>query len=255
MMFPRLLPAAGIVGLLGVVALGFAGCGQDGEMPLGPQGGIDVHGADLASQARLWLSVQNAENVYIGSSTDPWLTESWYTEAQSFDIVLTNTSDFAIDEVYLLVTIPLAFQNIPGWTVQVGDLLLGPTDFAAASTDIYGFDGGSHGVYPPSGTGIFFPYPIPGILAAHASVTIPVIATRGAADGFRLHFDAGSTRLWTPPSHDVTVLPPVGIVATGACCTPDGCQEIPPAACEAFGAYYGGDGSTCDPDPCTGSGE
>jgi len=204
----------------------------------------------MASQARHWLAVENAENVYIGASTDPWLKESWYTEAQAFDIVLTNTSDFAIDEIYLLVTIPLAFKSVSGWSVQVGGTVLGPDDFASMSTDLYGFDGGSHGVYPPSGTGVYFPYPIPGVLAAHTSATVPVIAARGTADGFRLHFDAGSTRLWTPPSHDVTVLPPVGSVATGACCLDlGGCSLTTEEGCLGIGSFLGVS-VPCDPYPC-----
>jgi hypothetical protein len=245
-------PAAIAVGLLGVFALGLTGCSQEASLPSDPGIGPDASPATMASQARLWLGIENAENVYIGPSEDAWLKESWYTEAQTFDIVVTNTSDFPVDDVYLLVTIPRAFKDVPGWSVQVGEVVLGPADFAYTTTDPFGFDGGSHGVYPPSGTGIFYPYSVGGTLGANASWTVPVIATRGTADGFRLHFDAGSTRLWTPPSHDVTVLPPVGGgPAPEACCFGDGhCELLTAEACVEAGGTAGGAGSSCDPNPC-----
>lgn len=247
-------PAMILAGFFVVLGLGLAGCGQDREIPSAPASAIDAHPTQMASQARLWLQIANAENVYIGDSTDPWLKESWYTEAQSFDVVITNTSDFAIDDVYLLVTIPLAFKNVPGWTVQVGTTVLGPADFTGTNTDTYGFDGGSHGVYPPSGTGIFYPYPMNGSLAAHASWTVPVITTRGTADGFRLHFDGGSSRLWTPPSHDVTVLPPIGVESRAACCYGVDCVLTTEAECTSSGGFFYPELTICDESVCGGGG-
>jgi hypothetical protein len=250
-----ILPAAILAGVLGGFALGLAGCGQESGMPSTPLTDSDAHPATMASQARLWLGIENAENVYIGDSTDPWLTDSWYTEAQTFDIVVTNTSDFSIDDVYLLVTIPAEFVGVPGWSVQVGDQLLTAADFTHAATDSFGFDGGSHGVYPPSGTGVFYPYPMAGILGPQLTWTVPVITTSGTAEGFRLHFDAGSTRLWTPPSHDVTVLPPVGggeELPMGACCLDfGGCVITDENGCQGIGSFQG-PGSLCEPPTCGG---
>ncbi len=184
--------------------------------------------------------------------TDPWLKESWYTEAQSFDIVVTNTSDFSIDDVYLLVTIPRAFKDVPGWSVQVGDQVLGPCRLRVHDDGSFRIRRREPRRLPAFRHRRLLPVFDGGHLDANASWTVPVIATRGTADGFRLHFDAGSTRLWTPPSHDVTVLPPVGdMPAPEACCFDDGhCELLSAEGCVGAGGTAGGAGSSCDPNPC-----
>jgi hypothetical protein len=41
-------------------------------------------------------------------------------------------------------------------------------------------------------------------------------------------------------------------IPTGACCTPFGCLVADPIICEMKGGAYQGNGTTCDPDPCSG---
>ena len=43
-----------------------------------------------------------------------------------------------------------------------------------------------------------------------------------------------------------------GGAPTGACCLPSGCLELTSAECASQGGAYQGDGSTCEPDPCSG---
>ncbi len=234
--------------------LALSGCYDEPNVPdlAAPPTG-EQH-ATMASQARLWVSVANAENVYVGSDPDAWINDSWVTGAEAFDVVVTNNADFAVDDVYLLVTMDAGFVDTPGWSVTVDGLVLGPADFSGTNTDAYGFDGGSHGVYPPSGAGIFYPHPMGGTLAGQASWTVHVVAASGGIPGFRLHFDAGSTRLWSPPSHDVTANPPAGSVpATGACCLPEngGCAVMTESECvDEMGGVFQGPDTSCDPDPC-----
>ena len=40
---------------------------------------------------------------------------------------------------------------------------------------------------------------------------------------------------------------------TGACCLPGGCSELTEAECASQGGAYQGDGTTCVPDPCSGT--
>lgn len=239
--------------VLGAILV-LCGCSEDRETPLVPAESDDAPGFTMGSQARLWLSIENAESIYFGDDVDDWLTDSWVTEAQQFDLVVTNTSGFPVSELYLLVTIPAEYRDVPGWYLQVGDVVLGPADFVGGDTSEFGFDGGSHGVFPPSGTGIFYAHPMPGEFPSGVSWSTPVIVWKGEVDGFRVHFDAGSTRLWSPPSHDVTVLPPVGDVEVPpeACCLPEGvCDMLPPDICvDEMGGVPQGSGTTCDPDPC-----
>lgn len=241
--------AALVLGLLLVLG----GCSDEGSSPVAPADS-EVNGVTMGSQARLWLTVENAESIYVGEDADDWLTDSWVTEAQEFDLVVTNTSGFPVEDLYLLVTIPAEYRDVPGWFLQVGDLVLGPSDFVSDDTSQYGFDGGSHGVFPPSGTGVFYPHPMPGIFPSGESWSTHITVWKGEVDGFRVHFDAGSTRLWSPPSHDVTVLPPAGgiEIPPEACCLPEGrCDLLRPDICvDEMGGVPLGPGTICDPDPC-----
>ncbi len=40
----------------------------------------------------------------------------------------------------------------------------------------------------------------------------------------------------------------------GACCITSICAVLPQSTCEAAGGSYQGDGTSCDPDPCSGGG-
>ena len=246
--------AALLLAVCMILVPAFTGC-SDEAVPSRAEM-TDAHGITQGSQARLWLSIENAESSYIGSDPDPWLTDSWVAQVQEFDVVLTNTSGFPVDSLFLLVTIPAEYLDVPGWYLQVDDRILVADDFAQGSTSEYGFDGGSHGVYPPSGTGVFYPCPLPGELASDESRSVHVTTWTGDAAGFRVHFDGGSTRLWSPPSHDVTVMPPVGgeVPAQGACCVGVDCSFITLAECaERYGMYYG-DNVPCE-GQCGGGGD
>ncbi|MFB3907216.1 MAG: hypothetical protein ACE15D_02335 [Candidatus Eisenbacteria bacterium] len=204
-----------------------AGCSEESTAPVdtASQG---IEGTQMGNPARLWVTVEDAENWYVGSSDDPWITDSWIAEANSFTIVVTNTTDYPITGVNLLVTMAAEYVWQPGWSVQVGDYLTVPDDFSETDTGLFGFDGGSHGVYPPSGTGIYYAHPMCAgedcspELGPHEQWRIPIYATAGGLEGFRLHFDAGSDDIWSPPSHDVTVTLPPEPPETMACCLQDG---------------------------------
>jgi hypothetical protein len=238
-----------LVCLIAVVAL--AGCGDESRTPTDSLSMENPDGSLMASQARMWLWIENAENSYVGADPDPWYTDSYITYAQSFDVVLQNQATYDVDEVYLLVTVESAFLDVPGWTVSVDGIPLAPGDFTQTDTRAYGFDGGSHGVHQPSGTGVFYAYPMGGTLAGGGSWTVHVETTSGGVAGFRVHFDGGSSRIWTPPSHDVTAFPPEGSgEELEACCIESGgCQMLTASDCGELGTPQG-PGSTCDPDPC-----
>jgi hypothetical protein len=242
---------------LGAIAmvLGSLGCFQEAGSPTAPGSpGDGLNGVMYQSQAHLWLSIANAENTYVGEDADPWLSESWTTGAGSFDIVLTNRGNFETQNVVLLVTVPEAAIGLPGWSVDVGGVPLDLDDFGHENPYTYGFAGGSHGVFPPSGTGVFYPYRVADVLPAHGSITVHVEAWSGGSEGFRLHFDAGSTRVWSPPSHDATAEPPIGELQ--ACCFGSECVNLIPSVCEMEGGVAMGAGTICTGETCSGgSGE
>jgi hypothetical protein len=245
------------LGLFGTLALVigslvvFTACSEDKEMSVTPMGPDGV-ATKVSRQAHLWLSFENVESAYVDADENPWITESWVTEQGAFDLVVQNNAKFATHDVVLLVTIPSKIFELPGWSVFIDGNLLDPAGFIQTNPADYGFDGGSHGVYRPSGNGIFYPYPLTATLAKKGSISVPVLISSGGVPGFMVHFDVGSSDLYNPASHDATVNPPEGPVSQpGACCFAEGvCEMMLQTDCETFGGAFQGEGISCDADPC-----
>jgi hypothetical protein len=210
---------------------------------------------DLARPAQLYLTVEDAAYEYIGRSKDPWLFESIVTDAGSMSVVVRNASRFDVRDVTLIVAIDEAYLHRPGWQVEVNGRMLGPGDFAERDLKRYGFREGPHGVYPPRGRAIFYPYTMEGVLFAHGTWIVPLRASTGGNDGFRVHLDVGSSRLSNTTRNDITVVPPPEFLSPiVACCFADGrCEVMTENDCVEFDGISHGAGSTCDDNPCGGS--
>ncbi len=241
---------ASLVLLFGVF-LALSGCSDDRGSVTSPYT-PDPSTLKISRQAHLWISFENVVSNYVDASSDAWLTDSWVTKAGSFDLVVQNNAKFSTQNVVLLVTVPSEFVAMPGWSIMIDGTVLNPSSFTETDPSLYGFDGGSHGVYPPSGDGVFCPFPLAATLAKKSQISVPVVASSGDIPGFKIHFDVGSSALYNPASHDATVVPPVTPpLPTGACCLFDySCAELTQGDCEAQGGTYNGDGVVCTPELC-----
>lgn len=253
----RLNRQLGVVGSLLLVAVAFvsfSGCSDDRGAATSPDLS-DPATMKIARQAHLWISFENVESVYVESDENAWLTDSWVTEASAFDLAVQNTAKFATYDVVLLVTVPSKILAIPGWSVTIAGTTLDATAFTETDPALYGFDGGSHGVFPPSGNGVFCPFPLVDMLEKKSSISVPVLVSAEGVPGFMLHFDVGSSALYNPASHDATVSlpdsPPPPPPVLGACCLTDwSCVEVTQSDCELQGGTYNGDGTLCTPELC-----
>ncbi len=247
----RPLGFVGSLALLAAAFLSLSGCSDDRGAATSPNVS-DPAAMKISRQAHLWLSFENVESVYVEADSNAWLTDSWVTGSSAFDLVVQNNAKFATQAVVLLVTVPSKILAIPGWSVTIDGTTLDAAAFTETDPLLYGFDGGSHGVFPPSGNGIFCPFPLADVLEKKSSISVPMTVSSGGVPGFLLHFDVGSSALYNPASHDATVSspdsPPPPI---GACCLLDwSCVELTRADCELQGGTYHGDASLCTPDLC-----
>jgi hypothetical protein len=255
MILNRPFGLVGSLALVAVVLLSFSGCSDDRGAATSPIVS-DPAAMKIAQQAHLWLSFENVESVYVETDSNAWLTDSWVTESSAFDLAVQNNAKFATYDVVLLVTVPSKILAIPGWSVTIGGTTLDASAFTETDPSLAGFGGGSHGVFPPSGNGVYCPVPLTGVLAKKSSISVPVTVSSGGVPGFLLHFDVGSSALYNPASHDATVNapdgPPPPPPLTGACCLADwSCVELTQANCALQGGTYHGDESLCTPDLCT----
>lgn len=265
----RLSRPFGLFGFLALCVVAFltgSGCSDDRgaatspAAPEGPSGSFtdgaaDNTGLKISRQAHLWISFEGAESAYVEADANPWMADSWVTDAGAFDLVIQNNAKFATQDVVLLVTVPSKIVAIPGWSVTIDGAVLDAAAFTENDPSLYGFSGGSHGVFPPSGNGIYCHVPITDELAKKSSISVPVAVSSGGIPGFMIHFDVGSTELYNPASHDATVnlpdTPPPPPPLIGACCLPDfSCVELEQSNCELQGGTYHGDESLCTPDLC-----
>lgn len=206
----------------------------------------------LSRRTALQLSVENAAYEYVGRSSDSWVNESIVSDAGALDIVVYNSSRIDLNGVTLLIAVDKGYLFRPGWQVEVNGILLKPDDFTETHLSKYGFRHGPHGVFRPSGCGVFHPLRLEGTLAANSSWVIPLRASTGSNDGFRIHFDVGSSRLCNSTQNDITVIPPPDPISPiVACCYPDGsCAMVTWNDCVEFDGVPHEDGATCDPNPC-----
>jgi hypothetical protein len=231
--------------------LALSGCSDDRGSVTSPYA-PDPSASKISRQAHLWISFENVVSNYVDANSNAWLTDSWVTKAGAFDLVVDNNAKFSTQDVVLLVTVPSNVVGLPGWSITIDGTVLNPASFTRTDPSLYGFDGGSHGVYHPSGNGVFCPFPLTPTLAKKSRISVPVVASSGNISGFMIHFDVGSSALYNPASHDATVVPPdAPPPVTGACCLADySCVEVTQADCVAQGGTYNGDGAVCTSDLC-----
>ena len=161
--------------------------------------------------AKLTLSTDDPEQVYVRDDKDPWISRSLLTRATSFNLTVTNEGSRATTGVELLVAIP---ANLPqnGWSVTIGDpgvLLSHPSDFPCRRLEQSTYPDLPHGVYAPHGQARYIRIPGPVQLKPGESWVVPVQLFRGEVKNFKVHFDAGSRRFWSAPTNDVTAVPPI----------------------------------------------
>jgi len=234
------------------VLLVVSGCTDDEPVSTSFSPVPEPTGSARGGQGRLEMAIANADFEYVSASKDPWLRNSYVTEAATFDIVVTNRTKHAARDLYLLVVVPEAFVQQGGWEIQVGDVQLTPDDFVYTDPNLYGFDRRVHGIYPPKGTGRFFPYPKGDALGRKSSWTVPIVLSPGGVEGFKVHFDVGSDNLSNRPSCDVTAVPTVLPPPLGACCIGDGsCRVVTESECTVvLGGTFLGVGTLCEPNTC-----
>lgn len=161
--------------------------------------------------AKLTLSTDDPEQVYVRDDKDTWLARSVVTRATSFHLTIKNEGNRITTGVELLVAVP---HNLPqnGWSVTIGDpgiVLSKPSDFPYRRLEQSLYPDLPHGVYAPLGVARYVRIPGPAQLKPGESWTVPVQLFRGEVRNFKVHFDAGSRRFWNAPTNDVTAVPPI----------------------------------------------
>ncbi|TET90562.1 MAG: hypothetical protein E3J35_05655 [Methanomassiliicoccales archaeon] len=179
--------------------------------------------------AHIRLSIEDGE--YEGNHTDPWINESWVWAAEykengtiQFNLTVENRASESTD-VYVLIAIRGNTTADDMQTIVVQGGASGTITYTLADFDQTDFNpfyldqvsAGSHGVYPPSGNGIWVTYPV-GWMEGRDSgnnvttLTIEVTLGPNPSDIFVVHFDAyaldtdGELAFWSPNSHDATLM-------------------------------------------------
>jgi len=153
----------------------------------------------------LWLFTSDPGE-YVGASSDAWLTDSYVTSNNPFDLYIYNAdnphgsetvADATAQGLHLLV----AVHEGESGTVTVNGTSY--STFAGTDLGLTGYGGGSHGVYQPpdSHDGVYADIDLGMDLGPLSSTLLNISYT-----GFgQVHFDAYSENgYWNPPSHDVT---------------------------------------------------
>ncbi|MFN8546772.1 MAG: hypothetical protein U0527_02060 [Candidatus Eisenbacteria bacterium] len=171
----------------------------------------DCDGLLALAGARLSITTDDPDQVYVQDDKDAWLARSVLTHATSFHLLVKNEGDRNAQAVELLVAIPSGLPDF-GWSVTVGEpglVLSKPSDFPLFRLNQSAYPQLPHGVYGPRGVARYVRFPGPGQLKPGETWSIPVQLYRGTVEEFKVHFDAGSRRYWSPPTQDVTAIPPV----------------------------------------------
>jgi hypothetical protein len=177
----------------------------------------------------IWLSFGDGE--YEGNHTDPWINESWVVGAEyeangtfQFNLTVENRASESTD-VYVLVAVRgnTTDSDMQTMAVEGGDAgaaVYTLADFDRTDYNPFYLDqisAGSHGVYPPSGNGIWVTYRAgwvdgKGTGNNVTNLTIDVTLGPDPSDIFVVHFDAygldadGELKYWSPNGHDSTVV-------------------------------------------------
>ncbi len=177
----------------------------------------------------IWLSIENGE--YEGNHTDPWINESWVYGAEyeangtfQFNLTVENRASESTD-VYVLIAVRGNTTGNDMQTIAVDGGDAGAVVYTLADFDQTDFNpfylnqvsAGSHGVYPPSGNGIWVTYRVgwvdgKGTGSNVTNLTIDVTLGPDPSDIFVVHFDAygldadGELKYWSPNGHDSTVV-------------------------------------------------
>lgn len=179
--------------------------------------------------AHIRLSIENGE--YEGNHTDPWINESWVWAAEynengtiQFNLTIENRASETTD-VYLLIAVRGNTTDEDMQTIVVQGGASGSASYVLGDFDQTDFNpfymdqvsAGSHGVYPPSGNGIWVTYPVGWMEGRDTgnnvtTLTIEVALGPDPSDMFVVHFDGyalnpdGELVFWSPNSHDATLI-------------------------------------------------
>jgi len=166
----------------------------------------------------LWLFTADPGE-YVGDATDAWLTDSYVTQNNPFDLYIYNAdhptgqetaADATAEGLHLLIAV---LEGETG-TVTVNGTAY--SVFGGTDLGLTGYGGGTHGIYEPpaSHEGVFADVDL-GIDLDPLTATVLDIAYTGFS---RVHFDAYSENgYFNPPSHDVTAVPePASLVLIGS---------------------------------------
>ncbi|MFQ5884784.1 MAG: hypothetical protein ACE5IO_06760 [Thermoplasmata archaeon] len=179
--------------------------------------------------AHIRLSIEDGE--YEGNHTDPWINESWVWAAEynengtiQFNLTVENRASESTD-VYILIAIRGNTTDDDMQTIVVQGGASGTVTYTLADFDQTDFNpfymdqvsAGSHGVYPPSGNGIWVTYPVgwmEGRDTGNNVTTLTIEVTLGPdpSDIFVVHSDAyalnsdGELAFWSPNSHDANLI-------------------------------------------------
>lgn len=172
-----------------------------------------------AGGPHLWLSTDpanfNEGGVnYVGSSTNPWMADSYNAGAGPFRMYLYNAVNNVNAEAATNVGLLVAIHSGDSGVVEIKDSSGIPTlipMFTYIDINPY-YGGGYHGVYQNlnsatnegGGDAVFALYTTNITLASNQSTYFDI-----TTNGFReVHFDAFSSNgYYNPPSHDVTTTP------------------------------------------------
>lgn len=154
----------------------------------------------------LWLSTAGT---YVNDNSDAWLTDSYVTGDNPFDLSIYNADsphgqETAADATAVGLHLLVAVHEGESGIVTVNGVDYG--SFLGTDLGTTGYGGGSHGVYQPpaSHEGVFADIDLGANLDPLATLILGI-----SYSGFsQVHFDAYSENgYYNPASHDVTGVP------------------------------------------------
>lgn len=200
------------------VALPLAGCVSDREALVVPEGdseGLTQAGdVDESFLARLFavLTIDTTDPAqwYADGNASPWFQYSTITNAESFNVRVTNQGRSAARNVQLLVAVPGDLPDV-GWSVTIGSpavVLSSLDDFPHERLLEAHYPWLPHQVYRNQGNARFMILNGPKVLPPGKTWEVPVQLFRGSTANFMVHFDATGWRAFSGPRADVTAEPP-----------------------------------------------
>ena len=165
----------------------------------------------LKGRDRLVVTTSDPDDFYVHAHPNAWFMHSTITEANTFDLLVTNQGRHTAYDVELYVAIPSDIAP-GGWAVTLGApavVFSQLSDFPETMLPGHGMN--PHRVYGPHGNAIYARVPGPATLGPGETWSVPVQLFRGETVGFEVHFDAVSSEFWNGPRHDVTANPPMNV--------------------------------------------